>query len=78
MARLVAILGNLVELAMASHIHLTSDDRFERLKSLLFSTFIYLGTIVGKLLDTKHHTVVGDGHSLHAVSHRLVYNAGNF
>ena len=77
MARLVAILGNLVELAMASHIHLTSDDRFERLKSLLFSTFIYLGTIVGKLLDTKHHTVVGDGHSLHAVSHRLVYNAGN-
>ena len=54
------------------HIHLTAKDRLERFKSFLLSLFIHADTVVVKLLDAEHITMVGDGHAFHSISYRLV------
>ena len=76
-ARLVAILGNLVGLVVSGHIHLASEYRLEWFQPLFFPALVDAGTIVGELLYAKHHSVVGDGHAPHAVGNSLVNNFVN-
>ena len=64
-------------LASASHIHLASDDGFERLQPLLLPVFVDLGAIVYQFLDAEHHAVVGHGHTLHSVLDGLVHEMWN-
>ena len=63
------VAGSLVAvlLMMVSDIHLAAEDGLERLQALTLALLVDRGTVVGKLLDAVHHTVVGDGHTLHAV-----------
>ena len=66
-----------VFLATMGYIHLTAYDGLERFQSLFLSAFVHLGAIVAKLLDAEHHTMVGNGHTLHAISNSLVHKTGN-
>ena len=68
----VTILLHLVFLAMASHIHLATEDWFEWLKTFLGSLAVDTIAVVEELLDAKHIAVVGDSHTLHSVANSLV------
>ncbi len=73
----VALVLLTIFLATACHIHLASDDGFERLQSLLLAVLVDLGAIVCQLLDAVHHTMVGDGQSPHAILDSLIYKVRN-
>ena len=59
------------------YIHLTSEDRLERLFTLLFPTFIDLSTIVSKLFYAEHYTMISNRHTLHSVCNSLINKACN-
>ena len=72
----VAHLLDLVFLAAARHIHLTTQDGLERLEPLLLALLVDTGAVVGQFLDAIHHAVVGDRHTAHAVGNGLVDQVG--
>src|SRR5574344_3134090 len=63
----------LITFLMMRHIHLTSENRFERFLTLFFQTAIHLIAVIKKFLDTEHISMVGDGHTAHAVGTGLVH-----
>ena len=58
--------------AIARHIHLATENRYKGFQSFFLSSFVDTYYIVVKLFDAKHVAVIGNGHTSHAISHRLV------
>ena len=73
----VAIVFVFVFFPMSCHIHLTSEDRLERLKSFFFSSTVHLIAIVEELFNAKHVAMIGHRHALHSVGHGFVYEFCN-
>ena len=67
------MLFNFILKSMPCHVHFTAKDRLERFKSIGFPLFIDAGTIVGKLLDAEHYTVIRNRHTLHSIFDSLIY-----
>ena len=61
-----------VHVTATGHIHLTAEDRLERLQSVLLTLFVYAVADVMKFLNAEHVTVICDGHTLHAVGNGLI------
>ena len=67
----------LILFASSCHIHLTSEDGFERFLTLFLSSFVDRTDIVGEFLNAKHIAMVCNGHAFHAVSNGLVHQLRN-
>ena len=72
-AAVVSILLHHVFLAVAGHIHLATDDGFERFEPVFLALLVDTAAVIDELLDTEHGTMVGDGHAFHAVVDGFVY-----
>ena len=70
--RLVPVL-----LTVVGDIHLTAEDRFERLLPFSLALLVDGCAIVGELLDTIHDTMIRDGHAFHPVFNSLVNEVGH-
>ena len=66
------MLFHLILHIVTGHIHLAAKDRLERILALGLEFLIDFGTIVRQLFDAVHHSVIGDGHTFHAIGHGLV------
>ena len=55
------------------HIHLATEDRFERFEAFLLTFFVHPDADVVKFFDTEHIAVIGNGHASHAVLNSFVY-----
>ena len=60
-------------IATTGYIHLTTEDRLERLETFFFAVFIDAVANVVKFLNAEHIAMIGDGHSLHAVGNSLIH-----
>ena len=59
--------------ATTGHIHLTTEDRFERFEALFFALFVHANADVVKFLNAKHIAVIGDGHAFHAIANGFIH-----
>ena len=73
----IALVLLTVFLSSAGHVHLTANDRLEGLQSLFLAILVHLGAIIREFLNTEHHTMVGNSHTLHAVLDGLVNEMRN-
>ena len=73
----IALVLLTVFLSSAGHVHLTANDRLEGLQSLFLTILVHLGAIIREFLNTEHHTMVGNSHTLHAVLDGLVNEMRN-
>jgi hypothetical protein len=63
--------------ASTCHIHLTSKDWFEWLFTFLLELLVYFVTLIKKVLNTKHVSVVSDSHASHTISYGMLNQIGN-
>ena len=69
------VLLNLTQslIATTCHIHLTSENRFERLQAFFLTLTVYLRAIVEKILYAEHIAMIRNSHSPHPVRDSLIH-----
>ena len=60
-------------IAATGHIHLTTEDRFERFEPFFLTAFVYTIANVVKFFNAEHIAVIGNGHPSHAILNGLIH-----
>ena len=58
--------------AVAGHIHLTTENRLERLLAFLLAFLVHRLAVVGEFLNSEHVSMIGYSHTFHPVGNSLV------
>ena len=59
-------------ITVSGHVHLASEDGFERFLPFFLEFSVHLVASIEELLNAEHITMIGNGHATHAVGDRLV------
>ena len=59
--------------ATTRHIHLTAEDGLKGFEPVFLSLFVHTVADVVKFLNAEHIAMVGDGHTLHAITNGFIH-----
>ena len=62
-----------IHISTTGHIHLTTKDGLERIKSVLLALFVNTHADVVKFLNTEHVSMIGNSHALHAIVNGFIH-----
>ena len=60
-------------IAATGHIHLTTENGFERFEAFFLSVLVHAIANVVKFFNTEHVAMIGNGHASHAILNGLIY-----